>query len=93
MDSQLYSEKQKQKLEEHEALCHHCGACCGALDGDPCLNLIKSADNKYFCKDYANRSNQQQKTISGKNFSCVPIRDYLRYNPPYGNCGYIWRSK
>lgn len=87
MDDDIYLEKVKEKLVIYEALCLHCGACCGALDGDPCGNLVKDERNKYYCKDYSNRLGLQL-TVSGKSFNCVPIRDTLKFEPSYPFCAY-----
>ena len=87
MDSREYFEKQDQQSADYEAICLRCGACCGALDGDPCLNLVKAADNKYFCKSYDTRIGTQ-KTVSGKQFHCVPIRNVLEYDGAHPGCAY-----
>ncbi|MFA5005238.1 MAG: hypothetical protein WC561_03810 [Candidatus Omnitrophota bacterium] len=86
MDDIAYSQKQKEEQEQYESLCRRCGACCGAYSGDPCLNLEKEPSGKYRCKVYENRIGMQ-KTVSGKNFACVPIRD-LRPNLPFKGCAY-----
>jgi len=84
----LYRDLQKSKLEEWEALCLHCGACCGSIEGDLCENLIKLSENKYFCRVYGNRFGEHH-TISGKKMNCVPIRDILYKSwPGDTNCAY-----
>ncbi|MBU1870216.1 MAG: hypothetical protein KJ818_07090 [Candidatus Omnitrophica bacterium] len=87
MDEINYSQKQKEEQDKYEALCRRCGACCGANDGDPCLNLDKGQDGKYYCKVYDHRVGLQ-KTKSGKVFACVPIRD-LKPNLPFVGCAYF----
>lgn len=81
-----YLQKLEEEFEKYEALCKRCGACCGAHSDDPCVNLKKDGESKYRCEVYYNRIGMQ-KTISGKNFSCVPIRD-LRPNLPFPGCAY-----
>ncbi|MFA5146071.1 MAG: hypothetical protein WC515_01650 [Candidatus Omnitrophota bacterium] len=88
MDEEAYIKRQDRDHAEHEALCRRCGACCGSRGSDPCVNLAKGDDGKYFCRDYANRIGTQH-TVSGNIFSCVPIRDVLVYNTPYEGCGYV----
>ncbi|MDD5495776.1 MAG: hypothetical protein PHP46_01590 [Candidatus Omnitrophica bacterium] len=86
-DELLYIRKQEEAELTHEALCHRCGFCCGAKN-DPCLNLAEDASGRYYCKVYDNRIGSQ-KTVSGKSFSCVPIRDVLTYFTPNPDCGYV----
>jgi hypothetical protein len=81
-----YTQKQKEEQEKYEALCKRCGSCCGAGDGDPCVKLRVDEAGKYFCSIYATRLGMQ-KTRSGVNFACVPIRD-LRPNLPLKGCAY-----
>ncbi len=76
MDEKLYNQIQDRKLQEHEALCKRCGACCGVLEGDPCVYLKKEADGKYFCDVYDNRFGLR-KTVKGEPVLCVPIRNML----------------
>ena len=76
MDEELYDQIQDKKLQEHEALCMRCGACCGVLEGDPCAHLKKEKDGKYFCDVYDNRFGLQ-KTVKGEPVLCVPIRNML----------------
>ena len=86
MNEADYIQRQKEEFERWEACCKRCGACCGALDGDPCVNLRKDESGKYYCNIYDNRIGVQ-KTISGKSFACVPIRD-LMPNLPFKGCAY-----
>ena len=86
MDKADYLLKQKEEHEKYEALCRRCGACCGAYDGDPCVHLVKCDNGKYSCSVYETRIGMR-KTLSGKNFACVPIRD-LRPNLTFKGCVY-----
>ncbi|MFQ5951989.1 MAG: hypothetical protein ACE5JK_01105 [Candidatus Omnitrophota bacterium] len=72
--------------KKFEAICKRCGECCGASD-DPCLNLVKTKDGLYFCKDYKNRL-KEQKTVSGKTFRCVPIREHIEKGTLKSGCSY-----
>lgn len=87
MDEEKYNLYQKEKFEFHENMCRHCGVCCGAEDGDPCANLIKDKDDKYFCQVYQNRL-RAQKTVSGKAFHCIPIKEVIMYFGARPNCAY-----
>ena len=87
MDDNLYKQKQNEWLAEFEALCKRCGACCG-VETDPCANLVKSPDGGYTCKIYEDRLGAQ-KTVSGKNFTCVPINEVINKGMPHSVCGYI----
>lgn len=89
-NSESYLKKQESMLNEYENTCLRCGACCGLEDGDPCLNLQSTSLGKYYCKNYNNRLGAQ-KTVSGKTFTCVPIRDNLKYELAYQKCGYAKR--
>jgi len=86
MTEEAYLLKQKEEQDKYEALCKRCGACCGANDGDPCVKLARDESGKYYCTVYATRIGMQ-KTRSGVNFACVPIRD-LRPNLPFKDCAY-----
>ena len=86
MDEIFYTQQQKVEQEIYEAQCKRCGACCGAQGQDPCACLRKDQNGKYYCHDYASRIGLQ-KTVSGKEFHCVMIRD-LGANLPFRNCAY-----
>lgn len=73
MDLDTYLEN---KHIEDEALCKHCGACCGILDKDPCQHLKTKDGNLTYCDIYNERFGLRQ-TVSGKYFLCVPIRSIL----------------
>ncbi|MFA5311666.1 MAG: hypothetical protein WC355_05125 [Candidatus Omnitrophota bacterium] len=87
MDEAAYLKKQEEEEARYEALCRRCGACCGALDGDPCEELRKNELGEYFCPVYDHRIGMHR-TVSGKQFACVPIR-YLRPNLPFSGCVYF----
>lgn len=89
-ETEFYLKKQELMLNEYENACLRCGACCGLQDNDPCVNLQRASCGKYYCKIYNNRLGAQ-KTISGKSFTCVPIRDNLKYAVPHQKCGYTKR--
>lgn len=91
MDESAYLLKQEEDQKKYEALCRRCGACCGALDGDPCEQLNRDESGKYFCSVYDHRIGMH-KTISGVKFACVPIRD-LRPNLPFRSCVYYSHSE
>lgn len=88
-----YESHLKQKEREYENICIRCGECCGATDGDPCVNLIYDELKQYYiCKDYDNRLGKQ-KTISGKTFTCVPIEENIREGTAHESCMYVRKSK
>jgi hypothetical protein len=76
----------QEKKNVFEKVCKNCGDCCGAND-DPCLNLKKGKEDTYFCKDYENRLGPQR-TVSGKNFNCVLIREHIGKGTLRPNCSY-----
>lgn len=82
-----YNLYQEEQFRDYESICRRCGACCGAEDGDPCVNLVENGDGTYFCKVYENRFGEQ-KTISGKIFHCIPIDDVIRNGGGRPNCAY-----
>ncbi len=73
MDNVKYRNHQDGLNKEYEAICRNCGVCCGA-GNDPCSNLELREDGSYRCVDYANRLGPQ-KTIGGRMFNCVFIRE------------------
>jgi hypothetical protein len=87
MEQQAYLEKQQKLQNYYESLCKRCGACCGALSDEPCARLVREPDGKYSCSVYAQRIGLQR-TVTGKEFHCVPIRD-LRPNLPFRGCAYF----
>ena len=72
---------------EYEKKCKRCGACCGTRNNDPCINLKKDLNNLFFCTQYSERLGVQ-KTISGKSFICVPIRNLLKSGSVPTDCAY-----
>jgi hypothetical protein len=86
VDDMAYVESQHKSSEEHEALCKHCGKCCG-LETDPCVNLKKGALGIYYCAVYESRLGRQL-TVSGRVFTCVQIREVVRIGLPSEGCGY-----
>ncbi|MFC1548492.1 hypothetical protein ACFL5E_00880 [Candidatus Omnitrophota bacterium] len=87
MDSEKYARYTTVKEEDFEIACKRCGKCCGSLD-DPCWNLSKTPDGEFFCEDYANRFGPQ-KTVSGKDFECVPIRVHIEKGSLRSDCAYL----
>jgi len=85
MDDSRYNTALKQKMSEFEGICRRCGLCCGVKD-DACRNLEKDG-NKYKCIDYENRLGPQ-KTLSGKSFHCVPIREHIANRSLHPGCAY-----
>lgn len=90
-DTESYFKKQQSMLNDYENSCLRCGSCCGLEDGDPCLNLQSAPLGKYYCKCYGNRLGPQR-TVSGKAFTCVPIRNNLKYELTHKKCGYAKRT-
>ncbi len=64
--------------QEFDALCEHCGVCCGSTDGDPCIYLEKKEDEKYYCRIYPFRLGPRI-TVKGNKFRCIPIEIAIRY--------------
>ena len=85
-DENLYTNKQDEQLAVFESLCLRCGECCGAST-DPCAHLAKASDGKFYCDTYDNRLGPQR-TVSGRAFTCVSIREVIRKGLPYLACGY-----
>gem|GEM_PF-427572 len=86
-DGEVLREGEKESAL-YEARCKRCGACCGAKGADPCSNLKMDTDGRYYCGVYDKRYGTQF-TVSGKSFTCVPMRQVLEYRAPYENCGYV----
>ena len=70
----------------HEQMCRRCGICCG-LNNDPCENLVKVNDSTFICRDYDNRFGKHQ-TVSGREFTCVSIRDLMKKGATPITCAY-----
>ena len=89
IDPDRYQQWMQVQAEEWEAKCNRCGACCGAMD-DPCENLHRDDQGKYFCHVYEWRF-AQWKTVSGQLMTCVPLREKLVLGqswPGDEQCGY-----
>jgi len=88
-ESGRYQQQVQAQEAAWEAKCTRCGACCGAMD-DPCENLCQDSKGKYFCAVYAHRFGKWH-TVSGKELTCVPLRDKLSRGeswPGDEHCGY-----
>jgi hypothetical protein len=87
-DEARYRLLQEKQAVDWEARCTRCGACCGVFERDPCENLEKSSDGKYSCRIYTTRFGLR-KSISGRIFECVPLRQILHTSwPGKHQCGY-----
>ena len=87
-ENDRYQELLRKQAEDWEAFCENCGACCGAVDGDPCKFLNQKDDGSYFCSIYNNRFGEHY-TRSGRIFRCVPIRKILNKSwPGDARCAY-----
>ena len=75
-DKSRYLRLQEQQHLDWEKTCTRCGACCGIIEGDPCEHLAAEPGGEYSCRIYENRFGLH-KTVGGKPFRCVPIRDIL----------------
>ena|SRR3989338_1408522 len=75
-DGAQYHQWQVRQEAQWESLCTRCGACCGIVEGDPCEHLEIREDGTYACRIYSNRFGVH-KTVAGRTFRCVPIRDIL----------------
>ncbi len=87
-DDLSYQNWQQKQLDAWENKCTRCGACCGVAEGDPCEHLVEASKGKYICSIYENRFGFH-KTVSGKVFECVSIRQILhKWWPGDQCCGY-----
>jgi hypothetical protein len=84
-DHGRYEQWQNRQQDRWESLCGRCGACCGAVEGDPCEHLRGGKRGEYYCSIYENRFGTH-KTVSGKPFECVPIRRILHKSWPGDEC-------
>ncbi|NQU95783.1 MAG: hypothetical protein HQ549_06145 [Candidatus Omnitrophica bacterium] len=87
MDSVKYDTLQEENLLRFESVCMRCGRCCGSKDGDPCAKLRTNSDRRYYCEIYRDRLGPQ-KTVSGRVFNCVPIREMAKYGYARPDCAY-----
>ena len=90
MDKSEYELSQEKKLAEYESLCKRCGGCCGVNEGDPCEELVAEPDGVHYrCRIYETRLGPR-KTVSGKKFTCVPLRDILGKSwAGHPECAYV----
>ena len=86
MTRHRYDKYLEGKEKKFETLCKRCGDCCGAND-DPCQHLVKLDDATFFCKDYSRRL-REQRTVTGKTFYCVPIREHIVKDTLRPGCAY-----
>ena len=87
MDTIAYEKYMKEEAVKYDSLCRRCGECCG-IDNDPCANLIIEEGGKCACRAYEGRLGPQ-KTVSGKDFTCVPIKENIRRGFRYSGCAYV----
>lgn len=88
MNMEDYSSHQEKQFKHYEDICKRCGACCGSGDGDPCVDLDKDKNGRYFCKVYENRLEVSHYTVSGNKFHCIPIRDVISNIGARPGCAY-----
>ncbi|NOZ22175.1 MAG: hypothetical protein GXP25_13940 [Planctomycetes bacterium] len=69
-----------------EDRCRRCGVCCGATDGHPCEHLVRNG-KQYRCEIYPYRFGPH-KTVTGRHFTCVPVRDVIRTGGGHPGCVY-----
>lgn len=74
-----YLEWTRNRQQQWENLCNRCGTCCGIGENDPCEHLFPKEMDVYECRIYENRFGTH-KTISGREFECVPLRSILHKN-------------
>jgi len=91
-DEELLRERLMKSFKDFESICSRCGSCCGAYDGDACSNLVNAGGGTYSCKNYEGRLGLQQ-TVSGKIFTCVPIRELLKEGQLRPECAYNIRGR
>ncbi len=88
-EEERYEQYTQQQQEQWEAKCTRCGACCGSTE-DPCENLRKEENGKYYCSVYNHRYGKWH-TVSGKEFYCISIREKIASGfswPGDEHCGY-----
>ena len=88
MDDLQYELYKEETFSRFENVCRRCGECCGSRDGDPCRRLaVDEETGYYYCSVYDNRFGPQE-TVSGKVFTCVPIRQIMKMGHLRQNCAY-----
>ena len=85
LDQGRYDQWHDIQAKRWESLCGRCGACCGVTEGDPCEHLRGSRKGEYFCSIYENRFGEHR-TVSGKIFMCVPMRQLIHGSWPGDEC-------
>jgi len=91
IDDHSYDQYWKACETQYEKRCRGCGAYCGAEDGDPCIHLyFDSVRKRFLCNTYENRLGKQ-KTVSGRVFTCVLIRDVRASGGLRPACAYYAR--
>ena len=80
-DDKLYLRWHALQQEIWEKACRRCGCCCGLGEQDPCEHLCVEQSGKTFCRIYDKRFGLH-KTISGREFQCVPLRDIIHRDWP-----------
>lgn len=86
-DTLVYTETQERLEAWYESLCRRCGVCCGAGEVDPCAKLNDLGGGVYMCADYAHRLGPQ-KTVSGREFNCVMVKEVLKHDGTLRDCAY-----
>lgn len=91
MDSKNYESRLKDLEDRYEGICKRCGECCGAKD-DPCIHLKPDGGGGYCCDTYETRFGPQ-KTLSGKSFNCVTLRENIKNGWHNPRCAYFKTPK
>jgi len=75
-DEASYELYLKKAAEYHESLFKRCCACCGLFEKDPCIELVRGADGRYYCRIYEDRFGLRR-TVHGNEFLCVSVRNVI----------------
>ncbi|MDD5019696.1 MAG: hypothetical protein PHS61_04665 [Candidatus Omnitrophica bacterium] len=75
-DEAAYEAYLRKASQDYEGLCRLCGGCCGLFEKDPCRELARGADGRYYCRIYEDRFGLRR-TIHGNEFLCAPVRKVL----------------
>ncbi|HRZ87098.1 MAG TPA: hypothetical protein P5287_04710 [bacterium] len=86
-DKARYDRMQADQEAWYESICKRCGKCCGAGEVDPCAKLVEVSPGVFGCSSYRNRLGPQR-TVSGREFNCVEIREIIRTAPDHPDCAY-----
>jgi len=87
-DNNNYKKYQEEQRKQFEDICAQCGVCCGSHDGDPCALLVYNENTQtYFCNNYEARLGKQ-KTITGKEFTCVSVHEMIKTDTLRLHCAY-----